>query len=361
MKFKKALPWLALLAVVAAGIHWFSLTQSQHSEAETGKDESPTQVEVSTIQRKTIGETLTAYGSVIAQPSRIQVVAVSFETCVSHILVAPGQAVRKGDPLVEIEPSVAAQLQLHQAMNAAAAAKRALEQTRSRFSLKLATNQDLDATQTAEIDTQLQLTSLQQAGLGTDNRVRSTLDGIVAKVDVQDGQIVATGGALVETIAADDIEVKLGIETEDVSLLKERTGITITPVQGGRTIQGRVRLITHRTNNDTRLVDVYVSLPRESGLLLDSYVSGSFQRIAEQALVVPRAALQSDEHGYCVFTVHDNKAVRQPVQPGIVSGGEIEVTGTGPRQGDTVVTVGSHELSDGDEVRTQTTGGAQDQ
>src|SRR5579862_7390929 len=142
MKFKKALPWLALLAAAAAGIHWFSQARSQRSADETGKDESPAQVEVATIRRKTIGEVLTAYGSVIAQPSRIQVVAVAFETRVTHILVAPGEAVKKGDPLVEIEPSVAAQLQLHQAMNAAAATQHSLEQTRSRFNLKLATNQD---------------------------------------------------------------------------------------------------------------------------------------------------------------------------------------------------------------------------
>ena len=293
---------------------------------------------------------MTAYGSVIAQPARVQVIAAAFETRVKHVLVAPGQAVRKGDPLVEIEPSAAARLQMRQAVNAANATKRDLDQTRSRFNLKLATNQDLGAAEKVANDAELQLASLQQAGLGTDDRMRAELNGIVAKVDVQNGQIVPSGGAQVETVAADDIVARLGVEPEDLSILKEGTAVEIIPVQGGKAVHGTVALVTHRTNTDTRLTDVYVALPQGSGLLLDSYVKGEFNRIATDVLVVPSTAVQSDESGYCVFTIEGKKAVRRGVTPGCGSQSELEVSGTELREGQTVVTVGSHELQDGDEV-----------
>src|SRR5438445_284858 len=104
------------------------------------KKEGPTAlVEVAAITRKTISEKLTAYGSVVAQPGKTHSVIVGFETRVRHILVAPGQLIHEGDPLVEVEGSPAAQLQLQQARTAAEIATRDLKQAQERFNLKLAT------------------------------------------------------------------------------------------------------------------------------------------------------------------------------------------------------------------------------
>jgi len=350
MKFAKPLLLLTLLLAVAGGIYWLVQARKDHGGDAGDEKEAPAVVEVAKIERKSLSQPVDAYGSVIAQPARVQVVAAAFEVRVRHVLAAPGQAVKKGDPLAEIDPSAASQLQLRQAMNTAGAATRDLAQTQSRFNMKLATNQDLGAAQKAANDAALQLASLQQAGLGGDNEVRAEMDGIVEKVDVQNGQIVPSGGALVETVAADDIEAKLGIEPEDLDALREGTPVEIAPVQGGNAVEGRVRLVTHRTNTDTRLVDVYVSLPQGSGLLLDSYVKGTFQRTAAAALVVPRAALESDEDGYCVFAVENKKAVRCAVQPGLEAGEEMQVTGTGLHEGQTIVTTGGRELKDGDDV-----------
>jgi RND family efflux transporter MFP subunit len=351
MKFPKALIWLALLALVGGGIYWLAqIHRGENADAGEEKEE-PATVGVAKIVRKTLAEPVVAYGSVIAQPARVQVVAAAFETCVRHVLVAPGQAVKRGDALMEIDPSAAALLQLRQAMNAADATRRDLEQTKNRFGMKLATNQDLGAAEKAANDAALQLASLQKSGLGTSNRILAEMDGIVAKVDVQNGQIVASGGALAETVAADDIEAKLGVEPEDLAALKEGSTVEIAPVQGGATVKGYVLLITHRTDADTRLVDVYVALPPGSGLLLDSYVRGIFERLAEGALVAPRAAVESDSDGYCVYTVENNKVVRRSVELGLEGGGEMEITGSGLNEGQTVVTTGGRELSDGDEVQ----------
>jgi multidrug efflux pump subunit AcrA (membrane-fusion protein) len=117
-----------------------------------------------------------------------------------------------------------------------------------------------------------------------------------------------------------------------------------------------VRLVTQATSTDTRLVDVYVSLPPGSGLLLNSYVKGTFNRVADGALVAPSAAVEADEDGYCVYTVEDKKAVRQAVEPGLEADGEVELTGTGLAEGQTVVTTGGREVKDGEEVETAAEG-----
>src|SRR2546421_9714659 len=166
------------------------------------------QVQVAKIERKTITEKVIVYGSVVAQPGKTHSVSIAFETRVRHILVAPGQFVTENDPLIEIELSPGAQVQFQQARNAAEAARKELKQTQARFNLKLATNQELSAAEKTARDAEAQLTALQRAGAGGDNRIHSDISGVIAKVDAQDGQIVPAGGPLVEIVAENEIEVK---------------------------------------------------------------------------------------------------------------------------------------------------------
>src|SRR5213075_3409237 len=97
-----------------------------------------------------------------------------------------GQFVKENDPLIEIELSPAAQVQFQQAKNAAEAAQKELKQTQERFNLQLATNQELSAAEKTARDADAQLTALQRAGAGGDNRIRAGQAGVVAKVNVQD-------------------------------------------------------------------------------------------------------------------------------------------------------------------------------
>jgi len=351
MKIAKAMFWLAGLALILGGMYWLAV-EHKGSSADAGDEdqEAPVPVEVAKIEKKTLAEPRVAYGSVVAQPARVQTISAAFESMVRRVLVAPGQSIKKGDALAEIEPSAVAQLTLRQAMNAAEAAERDLEQTRSRFAMKLATNQDLGTSEKEANDAQLQLQSLQQTGLGMSDTIRAPMDGIVAKVDVQNGELAPSGTALVETVAADDIEVKLGVQEGDLGSLKEGSPVEIESEQSGTPATGAVRLVTHRIDTDTRLIDVYVSLPQGSGLLLDDYVKGTFKRVADGALVVPTAAVESDEDGYCVFTVADGIAARHGVEPGLEADDQVAITGSGLAEGETVATTGSHELSDGDKV-----------
>ena len=315
------------------------------------KKEGPTAlVEVSPVARKTIAEKLTAYGSVIAQPGKTHSVTIGFETRVRHILVAPGQLVHEGDPLVEVEGSPAAELQLQQAKNAAEIATRDLKQAQERFNLKLATNQDMSAAEKAARDAQAQLAALQRAGEGGDNRINSDMTAVVSKVNAQDGQIVPVGNPLVELVAEQEIEVKLGVEAEDLSALQAEQPITILPVNNPDQpeVKATVRLITRRIDPTTRLVDVYVALPQGTKLLLDGFVRGNFERTAENALVVPRSAvLPEEEGGFQIFTVDKDHAKKHVVKLGVQNEKAVQIITPDLKEGDYVVTVGNYELEDG--------------
>jgi RND family efflux transporter MFP subunit len=338
---------LALLLGLIARCTWRHFSGANESEKKEG---ATARVEVAAIVRKTIAEKLTAYGSVIAQPGKTHSVTVGFETRVRHILVAPGQLVHEGDPLVEVEGSPAAQLQLQQAKNAAELATRDLKQAQERFNLKLATNQEMNTAEKAARDAQAQLAALQRSGAGGDNRIKSDMTAVVSKVNAQDGQIVPVGSPLVELVAEEEIEVKLGVEAEDLSALQAEQPITIFPVNNPdqAEVKATVRLITRRIDPTTRLVDVYVALPQGTKLLLDGFVRGDFERSAENALVVPRsAALPNEEGGFEVFTVEKDHAKKHAVKLGVQNEKEVQIITPELKEGDQAVTVGNYELEDG--------------
>jgi len=308
------------------------------------------QVQVAKVQRKTVTEKVIAYGSVVAQPGKTHSVSIAFETRVRHVLVAPGQFVRENDPLIEIELSPAAQVQFQQAKNAAEAAQKELKQTQERFNLKLATNQDLSAAEKTARDAEAQLTALQRAGAGGDNRVHSDVAGVIAKVNAQDGQIVPPGNPVVEIVAENDIEVKLGVEAEDLSAAQEGASVTIIPLNDPTApkVEGTIRLVTRRIDPATRLVDVYVTLPAGTNLFLDGYVRGEIQRTEKNALAVPRSAvLPNESREFEIFTVENNHAIRHTVKIGAENPNEIQVIANDLHEGDPVVTLGNYELEDG--------------
>jgi multidrug efflux pump subunit AcrA (membrane-fusion protein) len=207
------------MIAAAAVAAWLLSREHQAPAEERSEAEKSSVVAIETvpIKRKTISEKVIAYGSVIAQPGKTYTVSVAFESHINHVLVAAGQLVGLDDPLVEIEASPATDLLLRQAQNTLEIAQRELTQTQERFRLKLATNQELNQAQKTARDAELQLQTFQQEGVGSNGPLRAKTPGVVATVAAQDGQIAAAGSALVEIVASDAIEVKLGIEAEEAA------------------------------------------------------------------------------------------------------------------------------------------------
>src|SRR5438132_12814094 len=292
---KKRIFITAIVILIVAGLAY--LVQRFRTGGEEKTSGPVAQVQVAKVERKTISEKVIVYGSVVAQPGKTHSMSVAFETRVRHILVAPGQFVQENDPLTEVELSPAAQLQFQQAKNAAEAARKELKQTQDRFNLKLATNQDLSAAEKTARDAEAQLSTLQRAGAGGDNRIHADMAGVIAKVNVQDGQIVPAGNPLVEIVAENEIEVKLGVEAEDLPAVPPGAAISIFPINDptASQVEGSVRLITRRIDPATRLVDAYVSLPEGTKLLLDGYVRGEVQHTEKDAVVAPRSAVLPNE------------------------------------------------------------------
>jgi RND family efflux transporter MFP subunit len=340
-------PPLSLL--FATGIAIFSAGCHREPSADEKPPEPVPTVTVEPLKRGSIEEPIIAYGSVVAEPGKNVGLSVPYESTVARTLVVPGQRIKAGDPVVEIAASAATELQLGQAKSTLKTAESDLGQIKQRYDLKLATNQELGQAEKAAADARMQLDSLEKSGASDLTLLRSPAEGIVLGLGSQAGQTVPPGTSFAEIVPADAVEVRIDIEPDDLDALRPGAVVKLSPINQPRSgpLSGTVRLLTASVNPTSRLVSVFVTLPKQSGFLLGGYVQAEFSRHTENALIVPIAALLTEGDAFHVFIARDNKAVERTVERGLRNKEFVEILGADLKESDPVIIEGNYELEDG--------------
>ena len=225
--------------------------------------------------------------------------------------------------------------------------------------MKLATASELSlAEQTLQL-AESKLASLNSRGI-EDRRLPAGAAGLVAKIDVQEGQIVPAGGPLAEVVPARRIEARLGVEPAQQEQVAPGQVVHIERVHDGQAppVEAVLKMVTGRVNPASRLVDVYASLPEKSGLELDSFVVARIVVGSRRGLLAPRSAVTSEEDKQIVYTVSDGKAVRHEVHVELDDGRDVLLAPGDVKPGDRVVVLGNAELEDGMAVATEAAGPA---
>ncbi len=350
-----------LIAIVtlclAAGIYWFYHERQGAQTKPAGSEEEQSapvgSVGVAPLRMAELSTDVTVYGDVVPAPGAIQVVSVPYEIRVRNIMVSERQKISAGDDLLEIEASPNSLLELEQAQNARDIARQKLGHARELFALKLATNAQILEAQEAARQAVLRLESLKRRGVDGKRIIRSEEAGLIGKVHIQEGAIVPAGNPLVEIIARDRLEVRLGVEPGDASRLVpgQFVRLSYVDVPAARETIGRIRKISSAVNPATRLLDVFVSLPRSAGYLLGEYILGRIRTASSYGLVAPRSAVLPEGGGHVLFTVRNGRAVEHIVRVLRESEKEVQVSGAGLKPGDQAVVEGNYELKDGMAVR----------
>ncbi len=296
---------------------------------------------------------ITAYGDVVPAPGAIQVVSVPYESRVDSVMVSEKQKVSRGDALLGIEASPNALLELDQAQNASDIASKKLGHVKELFALKLATNAQLLEVQEADRQASAKLESLQKRCVQGKRALRSDVTGLISKVNIQEGAIVPAGNPLMEIVAQDRLEVRLGMEPEDVNRLVPGQSVNLyyVNVSYPQGALGKIRKISRAVNPATRLVDVFVTLPASAEYLLGEYIRGSIRMASSSGLVVSRSAVLPEGENQVLFTVQDGRAVKHIVKVLLEDDKEIYFSAAGLKPGDQTVVLGNYELKDGMAVR----------
>lgn len=342
----KKITLILAVAAIAAGA-WLLSRPHDDASAEEGKPVA--QVQVVSLEVRPIVESLLAFGLVEPAPSGAHTVALAYDAVVTRVVASPGSVVSPGDVIMEIEPSPDAALALKSARSMARLAGQDLEGARQRFDLKLATRQELLAAEQAAEDANLKLSSLEGRGQAGDGRVLAPGAGVVTRLDVQPGSVVAAGTALVAIVSEAQLEARLAIEAADAAKVRAGQVVAVTPADrpGAGESRGTVRQVGAAVDPVSGAVDVRVTLSAGSAWFAGEHVRGSIHVDEKRALVAPRVAILPDGDEQVLYTVVNNKAVRHAVKVGIADTDAVEVVSKDLHPGDNAVVVGNYELEDG--------------
>lgn len=309
-------------------------------------------VGITPVVSTTVRQTVTAYGTVDYSPGGAQVISVQSEAVVSRLMVAPGQAVVRGDVLLVLVPSATAKLDLDKATIDLRFARQEADRLIDLRTRELATNAEVQAAQKNVASLQAVLTNLKQRDAGAARTLRANAAGVVQAVSVQPGQLVIPGTTLLTLGNADRLQVRLGVAQDELPRLRTGQAVAVRPLSGeAAPITTRIGQIFPRVDPRTRQAEAVVMLPSGHGLLPGAFVRAEIV-VAEHAnaLVVPHSAvLYTDEKPH-VFIDQGGHAAERPVETGIEVGDRVEIV-KGVARGDAVVSTGNAQLKDGMPLR----------
>jgi membrane fusion protein, multidrug efflux system len=335
-------PWIVLVLLVGLG----GLISYRVQQAQTPPDPAPTveqireerglPVTVASAESGTF-EVWREYSGDVSG-IRDAVVRARSEDQVSAVLVSVGDRVRQGQVLVRQAGEVAG-ARARQAQAALRQAERTVERLRPLHEAGAISEQDWENAQT-----QLELAQGDVAAAGDALALTSPLAGTVTEVPGRAGMIPRSGDPLVVVADLSRLLVRLRVSATQAAEIREGQPARLA---GRDDATGRVRRLALQAEAATRLVEVEVEFPRETGLILGTLTTVELRVAARpDAVVVPRAALRDD----VVWVVDDDRAVRRDVQVGLQGRDRVEIR-SGVQPGDRVVVAGASLLSDGARVR----------
>lgn len=307
---------------------------------------APVPVQVETLAPASLDRTLQGVGTVAA----LQSVEIRPEVAglVSAVLFTDGAQVPQDTPLVRLRDQDAR----------AAVQEATARATLAELDLKrVAALAERGDAATAELDAAQAQRALTQAALARANEglrrtlIRAPFAGALGKHEVSAGQLVDPSKRITTLEALDPIAVDLALPESALALVRPGLAATVTAL--GDPQAATVSYVSPRVREDTRTVDVRVTLPNPERRLLPGQ-SATVLVVSETvpaAIEVPTQAVLQTAQGTAVYVYgDDNTAQLRPVQLGQRGEARVEVR-SGLAAGDKVIVQGLARLRPGAPVR----------
>lgn len=372
MPARLVFPWLVVAALALASLCGCSSSSDDNASAGA----SVTNVRLTKAQRAHIHlytvvpvayrQTIEAPGVVDFDNDQATAIVSPFTGPVTHIFVALGQPVAKGQPLATVQSAdyAAAVAAYRKAVVTSANARRLAAADRdlaahNGISEREAAQARTDAAN-AEADRVAALQSL--VSMGVDRRtiasatagnpvagiagvIRAPVSGIVVERQITPGQLLQAGNTAAFTVAnLSQVWVLAQISPSDLASVHLHDPAAINPRNGTGPFRGSVENIGASVDPDTRAVVARVVAPNPGGLLKKQmYVDVSIEsgRPSTGLLVPVSAILHDDENLPFVYVaVGDGSFARRHVTLGYRDSQNYDVT-SGISSGDRIVADGA--------------------
>ena len=328
---KRVALWLLPLALVAAAAGWWLLA---------GRAQ---EVELAPLRIGEAIELVYATGFVEAQ----QPVSVSARLTapVRQVLVEEAQTVIRGQPLILLDDE-----EQRHALQQAAAQRRVAQQDEQRALALFAKGWLTRAARDSAVAAAESARAAEESARARLNQmiVRSGIDGVVLRRDVEPGDLASPGRVLMMLGDPSRIWITATIDERDVARVHAgQEALMSSDAWPGRILHGHVREVTPGGDPEQRafrariVTDGAVALPL--GLTLEVNI---VTRRAQQALLAPASAIEDGN----VWIVRDHRVHAKTVRTGIAGTSDVQIL-SGLARGEMVVKAPEGKLKDDMRVR----------
>lgn len=348
---KKVIYIVVILAVLGLGA--FILNKNKEkNEAETAVvSQKNTAVAVRTATVKNEKPNMEYLANGTFEPSQQLEFPAENNGRVVRVLVDEGDVVRKGQVLAVIKgDQLSIELQSAQAayQNALADSQR----YENAFKTGGVTKQQLDQ---AKLNLVNAKSRLDQAKINFgDASIRSSINGIVNKRNIEPGSVVSPGTVLFELVNVSTLKLKVTVTEQQVANLKTGTEVPVkASVFPDKEFKGKITFIAPKADGSLNFpVEIEIANNPGSQIKAGMYGSAVFgkgETSGQAVMTIPRNAFIGGVGNNQVFVVNDSVAKLVKVTSGRIFGEEVEVL-QGLNEGDVVVTSGQINLQDGTKV-----------
>jgi multidrug efflux system membrane fusion protein len=324
-------------------------------------------VQIETVQSRDVEYSLSAVGSVEAF-EKVQVTA-RVQGVVEQVRFAEGQRAKKGEVLVEIEPSRyalavrAAKAQREKAAASKAEAEAGLKrrEAASEASPGLIRGEELETWRTRARTASAELSAadvaVAQAELNLrDSYVRAPVEGVLQTRTVQTGQFVQPGAVLATLVQRDPLLLRFKVPEPDAARIKAGTQVTFKLRGEARPYQADITHVAGMADETSRMVTVTAEIndPAKENLR-----PGAFAEVTipvdrrGDAPVIPQTAVRPSERGFLAYVVENGIARERVLNLGMRTlDGRVEVL-SGVKAGEKIVVRGGEALREGAKVKVE--------
>jgi membrane fusion protein (multidrug efflux system) len=309
-------------------------------------------VEVLVVAPETFADAIGVTG--VVQAERDVTVAAEESGVIRELFVRKGRTVAAGQPIARIDDRVL-RAQYDQARAEANLARETFERQRrlwedERIGSEMNYLRARYGAETAEANARVLAARLERT------IVRAPISGVLDERFVEIGTMVAPGTHVARIIDIDTLRVTGGVPERYAGDIRPGAAATVifdnlpaTEYTATASFVGAAIIEQNRT------FPIEVAIPNRDGTLKPGMVARVrlARGVARQALLLPREAVLRTESGYTVFTVRDEGGRLTARSTAVTTGpgaGNRVVIEAGLQPGDRVITVGQHQVANGDAV-----------
>jgi membrane fusion protein, multidrug efflux system len=268
---------------------------------------------------------------------------------VEHVSFRKGQHVKQGQVLARVGSDMF-QAALDEAEAMLTAAEATYNRTRQLFDREAVTRQSLIA---ATADYETAKARVSQSRLRLERSViRAPSPGVAVTRDLEPGEVLAPGATITTIHRVDRLKASIGIPEIDIAMLKVgATAHVKADAFPDRSFEGRISFVSPSATGSSRTFPAEIDVVNRDGLLRPGMVASVslVRRSYDDAVVVPRDALQERDEGPVAMIVEGELARQRTVSLGATEGGLVRVE-KGLEPGDWLVVSGHRGLIDGQRV-----------